>query len=242
MASSRTKTILLIEDDEKTASSVRLYLQHQGFEVDVENEGRRGLDRARERRYDLLILDLMLPGLDGMEICRILRRESALPILMLTARTTTGDHIDGLESGADDYLAKPFSLRELTARARAILKRTDRREIVGPSRLRFGQLDLDLSSREVTVDGAPVTLTPTEFDILSALARSPGRVFRREELIRLALPPGYEGQERTVDVHVKNLRRKIESDRDRPVHIRTVFGVGYRFDAKPQPDGPGDDR
>jgi DNA-binding response OmpR family regulator len=235
VASSRTKTILLIEDDEKTASSVRLYLQHQGFEVDVERDGRRGLDRARERRYDLLILDLMLPGLDGMEICRIVRRESDLPILMLTARTTTGDRVAGLESGADDYLPKPFSMRELTARARAILKRTDPRETVGPSRLRFGRLALDLASREVTIDGKPVTLTPSEFDILSALARSPGRVFRRDELIRLALPPGYEGQERTIDVHVKNLRRKIESDRDEPVHILTVFGVGYRFDPGPKP-------
>ena len=237
MVPSRTKAILLVEDDEKTASSIRLYLQHQGFEVEVVGDGRRGLDRARERRYDLLILDLMLPGLDGMEICRILRGESDLPILMLTARTTTGDRVAGLESGADDYLAKPFSLRELTARVRAILKRTDPREVVGPTRLRFGRLDLDLASREVMVDGSPITLTPSEFEILSALARSPGRVFRRDELIRLALSPGYEGQERTVDVHVKNLRRKIESDRDNPVHIRTVFGVGYRFDTGPKPDG-----
>jgi len=238
VSSSRTKTILLIEDDLKTASSVRLYLQHQGFEVDVVHDGRRGLARAREHCYDLLILDLMLPGLDGMEICRILRAESDLPILMLTARTTTGDRVAGLESGADDYLAKPFSMRELTARVRAILKRTDQREVVGPTSLKFGRLELDLASREVTVDGSAVTLTPSEFDILAILARSPGRVFRRDELIRLGLPPGYEGQERTVDVHIKNLRRKIESDRDRPDYIRTVFGVGYRFDTGAQRDDP----
>lgn len=221
----------------KTASSVRLYLQHQGFQVDVVNDGRRGLERAREPRYDLLILDLMLPGLDGMELCRILRTESELPILMLTARTTTGDRVAGLESGADDYLAKPFSMRELTARVRAILKRTDRREVVGPATLRLGRLEIDLAGRQVKVGGASVTLTPSEFDILAILARSPGRVFRRDELIRLALPPGYEGQERTVDVHIKNLRRKIESHRDRPGHIRTVFGIGYRFDTRVRRNG-----
>ncbi|MCZ6696713.1 MAG: response regulator transcription factor [Acidobacteria bacterium] len=230
MASSRRRSILVIEDDEKIASSIRVYLNHQGFDVEIEHDGRQGLTRAREHRYDLLVLDLMLPGIDGMEICRTLRRESDLPILMLTARTTTEDRVEGLEAGADDYLPKPFSPRELTARIRAVLRRTDSREVVGPSRFRFGVLDLDLERHEVRLNGRPVSLTPTEFDILSVLARAPGRVFTRERLIRKALATDYEGQDRTIDAHVKNLRRKLEADRGGPEYIRTVFGVGYRFD------------
>lgn len=230
MSGSRHHRLLLIEDDRRTAASVEAYLGHHGYQVEVRHDGPSGLEAALSGRHDLVVLDLMLPGMDGMEICRRLRRESEIPIVMLTARTTTGDRVEGLEAGADDYLPKPFSPRELTARIRAVLRRTDSREVVGPSLHRFGELLLDLSARTVRVKGRPAELTATEFDILAVMARSPGRVFTREALLARVPGSGDPVQDRTVDVHVKNLRRKIEPDRDNPLYIRTVFGVGYRFD------------
>jgi DNA-binding response OmpR family regulator len=220
---------LVIEDEPKTASSIRLYLEHEGFEARIVPDGRRGLEEARSGRYDLIVLDLMLPGLDGLSICRRLREEAETPIVMLTARTTEEDRVRGLDLGADDYVPKPFSPRELIARIRAVLRRSDPRETVGPSVYEFEGLLVNLASREVRAGGEAVTLTPAEFDLLRALVRSPGRVFSREELIERAFGPDYDGLDRTVDAHVMNLRKKIEPDRDRPVYIQTIFGVGYRF-------------
>ncbi|MDM7916961.1 MAG: response regulator transcription factor [Candidatus Eisenbacteria bacterium] len=228
MASSRRR-ILVIEDDRKTAATVRLYLEHEGFETVVLHDGRRGLEEALASRYDLIVLDLMLPGVDGQRICRSIREEMEVPIVMLTARTTEEDRVRGLDIGADDYVTKPFSPRELVARVRAVLRRTDPRETPGPTRFEFPSLSVDLATREVRAGGRAVSLTPTEFAILQAFVRAPQRVFTREELIERALGPDYEGFDRTVDAHVMNLRRKIEPDRVRPTYIQTVFGVGYRF-------------
>lgn len=225
------RRILVIEDDRKTAAAIRLYLEEAGFDVSVAHDGREGLAEARRGGYDLLILDLMLPQVSGMTICRALRSESRLPIIMLTARTTPADRVEGLETGADDYVPKPFSPRELVARVRAVLRRTDPREGIGPSRFRFEGLEVDLERREVRVGGVPISLTPTEFDLLGVFVRAPGRVFTRSSLVERVLGPDYEGQERTVDAHVMNLRRKIEPDRLNPSFIHTVFGVGYKFEA-----------
>jgi DNA-binding response OmpR family regulator len=219
----------VIEDEPKTASSIRLYLEHEGFEARIVPDGRRGLEEARSGRYDLIVLDLMLPGLDGLSVCRRVREEAETPIVMLTARTTEEDRVRGLDRGADDYLPKPFSPRELVARIRAVLRRSDPRETVGPTLYEFEGLAVDLATREVRAGARPAELTPAEFDLLRVFIRSPGRVFSREELIERAFGPDYDGLDRTVDAHVMNLRRKIEPDRDRPVYIQTVFGVGYRF-------------
>lgn len=224
------RRILVVEDDVKTAASIRLYLDQAGFAVDVAHDGAAGLARARAGRYDLILLDLMLPGMDGTRICRNLRSESSVPILMLTARSTTADRIEGLEMGADDYLTKPFSMRELMARVRAVMRRTHPQGVAGPGRLRFGALEVDLMGREVSTAGEPVTLTRTEFDLLSALVRNPGQVHSRASLIRKALGSDFEGRDRTIDAHIMNLRRKIEPDPANPSLIKTVYGVGYRFD------------
>jgi len=223
------RRILVVEDEPKTAETVRLYLAHAGFTVTVVHDGRRGLAEARAGRYDLVLLDLMLPGLDGLQICRALRAEQKVPIIMLTARATEGDRVLGLDLGADDYVGKPFSPREVVARVRAVLRRSGRAQAGGGGRYRFVGLTVDAGTREVAVRGKPVTLTPTEFALLRAFARFPRRVFTRDELIAAALGEDYEGNDRTIDAHVMNLRRKLELDRDHPAFIQTVFGVGYRF-------------
>ena len=221
--------ILVVEDDAKTAESIRLYLEHAGFGVRIARDGREGLDAARTGRFALVVLDLMLPRLDGQNVCRALRRESDLPIIMLTARTTEDDRVEGLELGADDYVLKPFSPRELVARVRAVLRRSETPEAGGRTRLRFDGLEIDLEGRMVWVDGKSVSLTPAEFGLLVAMARSPGRVFRRDQLAERAFGQDFHGLDRTVDVHVKNLRSKIEPDRASPRWVQTVFGEGYRF-------------
>jgi DNA-binding response OmpR family regulator len=221
--------ILIIEDDRKTAAMLSLYLEHAGYRVEAVHDGEAGLLRARSGDHRAVILDLMLPGRDGREICRELRRESSVPILMLTARTTEEDRIRGLDLGADDYIAKPFSPREVVARVRAVLRRSD--PAVGRDDvLRFSGLEVDLAAQQARVDGTDAGLTPTEFQILVALSGSPGRTFTRAQLVERALGPHFEGFDRTVDAHVKNLRRKIERDRARPRYVITVFGVGYRFE------------
>jgi len=221
--------ILLVEDDADTAESIRLYLTHAGFGVTIARDGRRGLDEARSGRFALVVLDLMLPKLDGHGVCRAIRRESKLPIIMLTARTTEDDRVSGLELGADDYVAKPFSPRELVARVRAVLRRLDAVEESDPAELRFEGLEIDVDERTVRVGGDEVSLTPAEFRLLVTLAGAPGRVFSREQLAERAFGPDYRGLARTLDVHVKNLRKKIETDPGAPRWVETVFGAGYRF-------------
>ena len=202
-----------------------MYLRHEGYRTDLAHTGTDGLARARRGRPDLVILDLMLPGLNGLEVCRELRSESPVPIIMLTARSTEEDKLRGLDIGADDYLTKPFSPRELVARIRAVLRRTETSQEPAAA----GDLTLDPRSREVRVRGEVVSCTSAEFRLLDALVRSPGRVFSREELMQRAFGDTYDGLDRTIDVHIKNLRKKIEEDRTNPSRIVTVFGVGYKF-------------
>jgi len=221
--------VLVVEDEAKTASTVRLYLERAGYDVTVAGDGRQGLEEALTGAYRLVVLDLMLPGLDGLAVCRRLRQESDVRLVMLTARTTEDDRVGGLDLGADDYVTKPFSPRELVARVRAVLRRTDPGEWIGLRTLAHGGLVLDLERRLATVDGRPVELTTTELALLRVLLQSPGRVFRREELVVRVLGPDFEGSERTVDAHVANLRRKVEPDRERPRYVVTVFGTGYRL-------------
>ena len=221
--------ILVVDDDPKTVSLVKLYLQHAGYEVLVAADGRSALESARRTpRPDLIVLDVMLPRVNGLEVCRTLREESDVPIILLTARTTEDNKLEGLDLGADDYIAKPFSPRELAARVRAVLRRSPTAPLDGPP-VRVAGLVLDPARHEAQVRGHPVRLTPREFRLLLALARSPGRVFTRAELVSRAFGPEYEALDRTIDAHIRNLRRKIEADPADPALIQTVFGIGYRF-------------
>ena len=224
--------ILVIEDDPDTAQLVRLYLARDGHNVLAASDGVKGLNMAREEAPDLVVLDLMLPGLDGIEICRELRGYSNVPIIMVTARVEEDDRLAGLDLGADDYLTKPFSPRELAARVRAVLRRTahDAEGAASPV-LERGGVALDAALRVVRVERQPVSLTRTEFDILAVLMRNPGRVFSREEIIDRVFGDDFDGFDRTVDTHVSNLRRKLQVRPDGPRFIKTTYGVGYRFDA-----------
>jgi DNA-binding response OmpR family regulator len=225
------RRILVVDDDHKIVDLVRLYLERDGYRVFVAYDGLKALELARQKKPDLIVLDLLLPEVDGLDVCRILRTEGEVPIIMLTAKTTESDKLIGLELGADDYVTKPFSPRELVARVRTVLRRVGKQAPQGPSELRFDNLVIDRRSHEVQVRGEAVNLTPTEFKLLEVLARDPGRAFSRLELLDLAFGYDFEGFERTVDVHVKNLRKKIEPDPKHPVYIKTVYGVGYRFDS-----------
>jgi DNA-binding response OmpR family regulator len=195
----------------------------------VAYDGKQALEIARRFHPALIILDLMLPKVDGLDVCRILRAESRVPIIMLTARTTEEDKLVGLDLGADDYIVKPFSPRELMARMRAVLRRVLDESQAGPSLLACGGLEVDFLRREVTLDGKPVHLTPKEFRLLELLIRQPGRVFSRLDLLEGAFGYEFAGLERTVDVHIMNLRKKIEPDPETPRYVQTVYGVGYRF-------------
>jgi len=226
----RRAPILVVEDDAKTAGLIRLYLEHEGWPVEVALDGRTALASARATPPRLVVLDAMLPHVDGFEVCRQLRAESDVPIILVTARTGEEDRLAGLDLGADDYVSKPFSPRELVARVRAVLRRSPAPEPDGPP-LELGGMRLDPRRREVFVSGASVALTPREFQLLFAFMRAPGRAFTRAELAERALGRDFEGLERTIDVHVKNLRRKIEIDPAQPKRIATVAGVGYRFEA-----------
>jgi DNA-binding response OmpR family regulator len=222
-------TILVVEDDRKTAELVRLYLERDGHQVLTAADGSRGLDLARQRQPDLVVLDVMLPEVDGLEICRILRAESKAAIVLLTARTTEADTLAGLDLGADDYVHKPFSPSILAARVRSVLRRTHGASERPPAELRYGDLVIDSAGHDVRLRGRLLRLTPKEFRLLETLAREPGRAFSRLELLDLVFGVNYDGMDRTVDVHVMNLRKKIEDDPARPAYLVTVYGVGYKF-------------
>ncbi len=221
--------VLIIEDQVKIVHWLTTFLEQANFEVLSAFDGATGLQIARSEQPDVIILDLMLPDMDGLDVCRTLRQRSDVFIIMLTARVEEADRLIGLELGADDYVTKPFSPREVVARIRALLRRAHGALTTQPRALVCGSLVLDPSRRTCTLDGNPVMLTPTEFAILETLMRHPGIPFTRERLITEALGYDYAGYERTVDVHIRNLRRKIESNPQEPRFILTVFGVGYRF-------------
>ena len=223
------KTILVVDDEPKIAALARDYLEHAGFAVLDAGEGRGALALAHSRRPDLVVLDLGLPGLDGLDVARALRRDSDVPILMLTARTDEADRIVGLELGADDYVTKPFSPRELVARVRAILRRTEIATTLADAPIRILDVELDPARLRVSIAGRPIDLTRTEFALLATLARRPGRVFTRSQLLDAIHGVAFEAYERAIDGHVKNLRRKLEPDPAHPRYLLTVHGVGYRF-------------
>jgi DNA-binding response OmpR family regulator len=225
-------TILIVDDDRKTVELIRLYLEKDGYRLLTAYDGRTALEFARRRQPGLIILDLMLPRIDGLDVCRILRAESKVPIIMLTAKTTEDDKLAGLELGADDYVTKPFSPRELVARVRAVLRRAGGEADSGPAELVFGNLVVDFFRHEARVCGEPVHLTPKEFSLLATLSKQPGRVFSRLDLLEHAFGFDYEGFERTVDVHIMNLRKKIEPDPAQPKYIQTVYALGYKFEDK----------
>jgi DNA-binding response OmpR family regulator len=224
------KRVLVVEDDAKRADIVKVYLEKDGYAVLTAHDGPQGLAAARSNCPDLIVLDLLLPGLSGLDICRTIRRERPTPIIMLTALSTEPDKLAGLDLGADDYISKPFSPRELVARVRAVLRRTaQEKPEENPHALICGDISLDLDQCTVHLNGGEVRMTPSEFRILAVLVREPGRVFSRTQLVEKALGYNYEGMDRTVDVHILNLRRKIEEDPNHPEYIRTVYGMGYKF-------------
>ena len=227
--------ILIVEDDRTLLEGLKYSLSREGYRVSTAVDGVQALEVAREERPDLIVLDIMLPELDGLEVCRILRKEGmAMPILMLTAKAEEIDRVVGLELGADDYITKPFSLRELLARIRASLRRVEmmQREVSEqPSpKLRLGDLEIDLSRHQVTLSGSILSLSPKEFELLAYLVRNRGLVISRDTLLEKIWGYEYEGDTRTVDVHIRWLREKIESDPASPRRILTVRGVGYKFE------------
>lgn len=222
-----SKRVLVVDDDTKTVELVKLYLNRDGYRVLTAYDGAEALRVARESHPDLIVLDLMLPKIDGFEVCRTLRSESDVPIIMLTARSTDDDKLTGLGLGADDYVAKPFSPRELAARVRAVLRRLPGER--GPVEVKHGELVLNFLKQEVSIAGRPLNLTPVEFKLLGVLIKEPGRVFSRAEIVEKALGYDYKGFDRTIDVHILNLRRKLESDPSHPKYIKTIYGAGYKF-------------
>ena len=223
-----SRTILVVDDEPRIVELARDYLEHAGFRVITANDGRAALDVARHDRPDLIVLDLGLPGLDGLDVTRELRRDGSIPIVMVTARDDELDKLLGLELGADDYLTKPFSPRELVARVKAVLRRTDRP--TDPSDvIRVGELQLDIPRMRTEVAGRSIDLTPTEFTLLATLARQPGRIFTRSQLLDALHGVAFESYERAIDSHIKNLRRKLEHDPRQPRFVLTVYGVGYRL-------------
>ena len=227
--------VLVVEDDTETAEIIDLYLRKSGYDVTIARDGKSGLRAALEDTPDLVVLDLLLPALDGLQVCQELRAQSPVPIIILTALNTERDKLRGLDMGADDYLTKPFSPRELVARIRAVLRRTAEDGSGGEAptpenqALTYKGLILDLNSHSVSVQGRQTLLTPTEFRLLEMLMREPGRLFSRSQLVETVLGYDYEGMDRTIDVHVLNLRRKIEPQPKRQKYIHTVYGGGYRL-------------
>jgi len=225
-----SKTILVVDDKANVRTLVRDYLTEQGFRVVVADNGRNALYAARHDKPDLILLDIMMPEMDGFEFIRAFRKESETPIILLTARLEESDKVVGLELGADDYVTKPFSMRELLARIRTVLRRAGKAP--EPSRvLRVADIVLDRENHSVSVADHPVQLTPSEFDLLAVLMSSPGRVYSRMDLLRELEGTSFEGVARTIDQHIRNLRTKIEADPAHPRYVETVFGVGYRFTA-----------
>jgi DNA-binding response OmpR family regulator len=221
-------TILIIEDEPELVKVLRSYLEQAGFNVLTAQRGDTGLSTWENKRPDLVILDLNLPGLDGLDVAREIRRKSNTPIIMLTARVEEADQLVGLELGADDYITKPFSPRIVVARVRALLRRSEA-GISQPQVLRVADLEIDLGGHTVQRANQALELTPTEFNLLATLAEQPGRAFSRLQLLEASQGAAYEGYERTIDAHIKNLRAKLEPDPKKPRYIETVFGVGYRF-------------
>ena len=222
------KQVLIVEDEVKIARLVRDYLHQAGFDVIEATDGPSALAMARAEKPDMILLDLGLPGMDGLDVTRELRASSSVPIIMLTARTDESDRIVGLELGADDYIDKPFSPKELVARIRAVLRRAEA-TLGGGEVVRAGNVIIDIPKRRVTVDDTEIELTATEFDLLLTLARQPGRIYTRAQLLDAVHGVSFDSYERSVDAHIKNIRRKIEPDPRRPTLILTVYGVGYRF-------------
>ena len=223
-----TKTILVVDDKASVRQLVRDYLTEQGYKVVTASNGREALYAARHENPDAILLDIMMPEMDGFQFLQAYRRERSVPVIILTARVEESDTVMGLELGADDYVLKPFRMRELAARIRAVLRRA---EPPDPNRkpVHVGDIVLDEGTHTVTVRGKPVSLTPTEFNLLGLLLRAPGQVYTREQLADRLAEVGYSGLERTLNVHIRNLRTKIEPDPDDPHYIETVFGVGYRL-------------
>jgi len=232
------KTILIVDDEPKIVRLAGDYLEHAGFSIATAGDGRSALAAVRARRPDLVVLDLGLPGLDGLDVIRELRRDTAVPIIILTARDDEVDKLLGLELGADDYVTKPFSPRELVARVRTVLRRTEgtaRRDDL----LQAGDLTIDVPRMRVAVAGRPVELTASEFQLLETLARQPGRIFTRAQLLDALHGVAFESYERAIDTHVKNIRRKLEPDVGHPLYLLAVYGVGYRLaEEGPADDGP----
>jgi len=224
-----SKKILVVDDEPQIVKVVKAYLEKSGYQVIPAADGQTALTAFRQEKPDFMILDLNLPGMDGLDVCRAVRRESNIPILMLTARVEETDRLIGLELGADDYVVKPFSPREVAARVRTILRRTTT-ETLESNVIEVGQLKIDLEQHTVMLGSRLVELTPTEFDILAVLARQPRRVFSRLQIMEQAQGDAFEGYERTIDAHIKNIRFKLEPDPKRPKYIHTVFGVGYKLE------------
>jgi len=222
------KKILVVDDKKELRTLLKQYLSQEGFDVVLAEDGQKALFVARQEKPDLIILDLMMPEMGGYEFMRIYTREADTPIIILTAKLEESDKVLGLELGADDYITKPFSMRELTARMRAVLRRLDK-GAVEQDILRAADIMLDRAGRVVRVDSELVDLTPSEFELLAVLIATPGRAFSRLELLERMQGTAFEGYERTIDVHIRNLRLKIEQDSTQPRYIETVYGVGYRF-------------
>ncbi|RLE39238.1 DNA-binding response regulator [Candidatus Acetothermia bacterium] len=222
------KRILVVDDEEMIVRTVRAYLEREGFKTYAAYDGEQALREAEDKNPDLIVLDLMLPKMSGIDVTKRIRSHSNVPIIMLTAKAAETDRVIGLELGADDYVVKPFSPRELVARVRAVLRRSEGK-MEEPERIEAGDLVIDLMGREVTLNGETIDLTPTEFDLLAFLARHPGQVFTRLQLLREVQGYTYDSFARTIDTHVKNIRRKLNEDPKNPRYILTVHGVGYRF-------------
>jgi two-component system, OmpR family, alkaline phosphatase synthesis response regulator PhoP len=227
-----SKKILVVDDEAKIVKVLKAYLEKSGFQVVTAADGKAALAIFQREKPNFMILDLNLPGMDGLDVCRAVRHESNIPILMLTARVEETDKLIGLELGADDYVVKPFSPREVVARVRTIFRRADG-ELAQPEVLRVGDLQIDLDQHSVMVSERYIELTPTEFDILVVLARQPKRVFTRMQSMELAQGNAFEGYERTIDTHIKNIRLKLEPNPKNPTYIHTVFGVGYKVEMNP---------
>ncbi len=224
-----TKRILVVDDEKKIIEIVKAYLERDGFSVVVAYDGQAALDAVKRHSPDLIVLDLMLPELSGWEVCRILRRESNIPIIMLTAREETTDKIVGLELGADDYITKPFDPKELISRVKAVLRRSDGNTVM-KKKFEVADLTIDVERRQVSRGEQIIELTPIEFNLLRVLAEHPGRVFSRLQFLDSVQGDAYEGYERTIDSHIKNLRKKIEPEPEKPRYIITVYGVGYKLE------------
>lgn len=222
------KTILVVDDETKFVKVLRAYLEKAGFEVITAGDGKAAIAAFRHTQPNLVLLDLNLPEVDGLDVARTIQRESPVPIIMVTARVDEADRLIGLELGADDYITKPFSPREVVARVRAVLRRAEG-PVVAVEILRRGKIEMDLTRHSVKVADKPVELTPTEFDLLGAFMQEPGRAFTRMQLLDRVQGESFEGYDRTVDAHIKNLRQKIGDDPKHPRYILTVFGVGYKF-------------